>query len=126
MGTVLGSLIGLCFCEVMRYALKRGFIDRESYVAQYIALVFLTIGTTGLLGTDDLIAAFAAGACAGPDKQSVILCCEFQGLPSHGMGISKARSRTLSSLQLSTLFSIAVLLFILALGCHSSRTTPQR
>lgn len=62
LGAVLGAFIGLGFCEVMKCGLRRGFIDRESYVAQYIALVLLTIGIAGLLGTDDLLAAFAAGA----------------------------------------------------------------
>lgn len=62
LGTALGALVGLGFCRVMKYALERGFLGRESYVTQYIALVLLTIGITGFLGTDDLLAAFAAGA----------------------------------------------------------------
>lgn len=45
----------------MKFASRKGFIDRESYVAQYIALSLMSIGLTGLLGSDDLLAAFAAG-----------------------------------------------------------------
>ena len=62
LGTLLGACLGLGFSHIMKYALKKRFIDRESYVAQYIALTFLSIGLTNLLGSDDLLAAFAAGA----------------------------------------------------------------
>jgi hypothetical protein len=40
----------------------KGFLDRESYVAQYIALALFTVGATNSLGNDDLLAAFATGA----------------------------------------------------------------
>jgi sodium/hydrogen antiporter len=60
-GTVLGACLGLAFCYIMKYSLRKRFIDRESYVAQYIALALMTIGLTSLLGSDDLLAAFAAG-----------------------------------------------------------------
>lgn len=53
--------IGRLFCIVMKISYKRGFIDRESYVAQYLALALLTIGVASTIGTDDLLAAFAAG-----------------------------------------------------------------
>ena len=45
----------------MRYAQIKGFLDRESFVAQYIALALFTVGATKSLGNDDLLAAFAAG-----------------------------------------------------------------
>lgn len=61
LGTLLGACLGLCFSHLMKFAKRRGFIDRESYIAQYIALSLLTIGVSDLLGTDDLLAAFAAG-----------------------------------------------------------------
>ena len=46
----------------MKFSLRKRFIDRESYVAQYIALALMSIGLTSLLGSDDLLAAFAAGS----------------------------------------------------------------
>jgi len=51
----------------MKYTHRRGFIDRESYVAQYLALAFLTIGVASTLGSDDLLAAFAAGSAISWD-----------------------------------------------------------
>jgi sodium/hydrogen antiporter len=37
------------------------FVDRGSYVALYSALSLFTIGVTNTIGSDDLLAAFAAG-----------------------------------------------------------------
>ncbi len=54
---------GWAFCLLMKLSHKRGYIDRESYVAQYLALAFLTIGIASTIGVDDLLAAFAAGEC---------------------------------------------------------------
>jgi sodium/hydrogen antiporter len=58
---VLGAVIGFVFCHLMKYTHKKSFINRESYVAQYIALTFFTIGICSTLGSDDLLGAFAAG-----------------------------------------------------------------
>jgi NhaP-type Na+/H+ or K+/H+ antiporter len=65
LGVVLGAVIGLGFCHIMKYTLRKGFIDQESYVAQYLALAILTIGVCSVLGSDDLLGAFAAGSCVG-------------------------------------------------------------
>jgi sodium/hydrogen antiporter len=62
LGTIIGTLIGLGFCHLMKFSQGKGFIDQESFVAQYLALTFLTIGICSTLGVDDLLAAFAAGA----------------------------------------------------------------
>jgi len=67
LGTVIGAIIGLSFSRVMRYAHMKGFIDRESYIAQYVALTLLTVGATNSLGNDDLLAAFAAGSAISWD-----------------------------------------------------------
>lgn len=61
LGTIIGALIGLGFCRLMQFTHKKEYIDRESYVAQYLALTFLTIGICSTLGVDDLLGAFAAG-----------------------------------------------------------------
>jgi hypothetical protein len=45
----------------MKFAFKRGFIVREVYITQYIALALFITGIVSTLGSDDLLAAFAAG-----------------------------------------------------------------
>ncbi|EGO25353.1 hypothetical protein SERLADRAFT_465372 [Serpula lacrymans var. lacrymans S7.9] len=63
LGTVIGAVIGLIFSRIMKLSHAKGLIGRESYVVQYIALVIFTIGVASTIGSDDLLAAFAAG-CA--------------------------------------------------------------
>jgi NhaP-type Na+/H+ or K+/H+ antiporter len=53
----------------MRFSHRKGFVDRQSYVAQYIALVLFVMGIASTLGMDDLLAAFAAGADPFPDSR---------------------------------------------------------
>jgi sodium/hydrogen antiporter len=52
---------GLTFSHLMKLSYKRGYIDRESYVVQYLALALFTSGVVATIGSDDLLAAFAAG-----------------------------------------------------------------
>ncbi|KAF7978637.1 hypothetical protein HWV62_45136 [Athelia sp. TMB] len=61
LGVVIGACIGFAFRHLMKFCEAHNLIDRQSYVAQYISLAVLTIGLTTLLGSDDLLAAFACG-----------------------------------------------------------------
>ena len=45
----------------MKLSHRRRFIDRESYVAQYLALAIFITGVASAIGSDGLLAAFAAG-----------------------------------------------------------------
>ncbi|RDX48056.1 hypothetical protein OH76DRAFT_1484240 [Lentinus brumalis] len=67
LGSVIGSVLGVAFSKLMKLSHRRGFIDRESYVAQYLALALFTIGVTRTLGVDDLLAAFACGSAISWD-----------------------------------------------------------
>ncbi|KAJ4468221.1 Sodium/hydrogen exchanger [Lentinula aciculospora] len=67
LGVVLGIVMGLLFSYLIQLSKRRGFIDRESYVAQYIAMSFFTIGIAHTIGSDDLLAAFAAGSAMSWD-----------------------------------------------------------
>ncbi|PIL33978.1 transporter [Ganoderma sinense ZZ0214-1] len=67
LGTVIGAVLGTSFSRLLKLAERHNFIDRESYVAQYLALALLTIGVTRTLGSDDLLAAFAAGSAINWD-----------------------------------------------------------
>ncbi|KAI0779988.1 Sodium/hydrogen exchanger family-domain-containing protein [Fomes fomentarius] len=67
MGTIIGAVLGVAFSKFMKFSHRKGYIDRESYVAQYLALALFTIGVTRTLGSDDLLAAFAAGSAISWD-----------------------------------------------------------
>lgn len=58
---VLTFFTGFLFSKLMKLSHKRGFIDRESFVAQYLALAIFTMGVASTIGVDDLLASFAAG-----------------------------------------------------------------
>ncbi|KAG5326666.1 hypothetical protein C0989_011318, partial [Termitomyces sp. Mn162] len=60
MGIVIGVILGLMFSHLMKFSHQRGFIDRESYIAQYLALAIFIAGVVSTIGSDDLLAAFAA------------------------------------------------------------------
>ncbi|KAH9961387.1 Cation/H+ exchanger [Russula dissimulans] len=67
LGTTIGAVIGYLFSRLLKFSNEKGFLDRESYVAQYIALALFTVGVTKSLGNDDLLAAFAAGCAVSWD-----------------------------------------------------------
>ena len=54
-------MLGFGFRHLMKFCEKKDLIDRQSYVAQYISLALLTVGTTSLLGSDDILACFVCG-----------------------------------------------------------------
>lgn len=61
LAVVVGALIGWGFRHLMKFCQRNDFVDRQSYVAQYISLALLTIGIMTILGSDDLLAAFSCG-----------------------------------------------------------------
>lgn len=67
LGVAIGTLMGWVFRVALRRAERRGFIDRSSYLGQYLSLTILSLGVTALLGGDDLLAAFAAGSAVSWD-----------------------------------------------------------
>ncbi|KAJ3576427.1 hypothetical protein NP233_g440 [Leucocoprinus birnbaumii] len=67
LGILIGVIIGYLFSHIMTHSHKRGYINRESYVAQYLALSIFTMGVANTIGSDDLLAAFAAGSAISWD-----------------------------------------------------------
>jgi hypothetical protein len=57
---------GLSFSRLMKLSYKRGYINQESYAVQYLALALFTCGMVATIGSDDLLAAFAAGQLIFP------------------------------------------------------------
>jgi len=60
-GTLLGAFIGWAARKLMRFSERHKLVDRESFVAQYVSLAIASMGVNVLLGSDDLLAAFACG-----------------------------------------------------------------
>ena len=61
LSVIWGSMLGYSIRHLMKFCERKELIDRQSYVAQYISLALLTVGTSTLLGTEDLLASFACG-----------------------------------------------------------------
>ena len=80
----------------MKQARRLGFIDQESYVAQYLALAIFSIGVVSTIGSDDLLAAFAAGECRSYTCEHDETRPPIQDLQLPGMEISRPTLRTCS------------------------------
>lgn len=61
-GTLLGILIGYSARRAIRIAEDRKFIDRESFLVFYFVLALFCTGIGTVLGVDDFLVAFSAGA----------------------------------------------------------------
>ncbi|MCJ1461966.1 hypothetical protein MMC07_000566 [Pseudocyphellaria aurata] len=60
-GAVYGVLIGYLGRHAIKWADRRGLIDRESFLVFYFVLALFCAGTGATLGLDDLLVGFAAG-----------------------------------------------------------------
>lgn len=61
-GCILGVVIGYCGRQAIKFAEQKNIIDRESFLAFYVVLTFICAGFGSLLGVDDLLVSFSAGA----------------------------------------------------------------
>ncbi|OAQ63002.1 sodium/hydrogen exchanger family domain-containing protein [Pochonia chlamydosporia 170] len=61
MSVVYGAVVGFAACKGIKFALRRKWIDGESYLLFPTALGMFLVGTCGAIGTDDLLACFVAG-----------------------------------------------------------------
>ena len=116
---------GVAFSKLMKLSHRRGFIDRESYVAQYLALALFTIGVTRTLGVDDLLAAFACGSSLTWFCRLRLLTPRIQGLRSAGTATSIPRLKTKSSLRSLISCSTAAASYTSVHGSHSPNSTLQ-
>jgi len=60
-GAIYGVLLGYLGRHAIKWADRRGLIDRESFLVFYFVLALFCAGTGATLGTDDLLVGFAAG-----------------------------------------------------------------
>ncbi|KAI9189267.1 Na+/H+ antiporter [Blastocladiella emersonii ATCC 22665] len=61
LGTVLGAALGYGASKALTLARKHDWIDRPSRLSYSVSLAILCVGVVGMLGSDDLLAAFVAG-----------------------------------------------------------------
>ncbi|BFZ57683.1 Na+/H+ antiporter [Savitreella phatthalungensis] len=61
-GVVLGIIIGYVGRRAIRFAEERKLIDRESFLVFYFVLALFCAGVGTVIGTDDFLVAFSAGA----------------------------------------------------------------
>lgn len=61
LGTAIGAFMGFLARKLIRFSERKKLVDRESFVAQYVSLAIASMGVNVLLGSDDLLAAFACG-----------------------------------------------------------------
>ncbi|KAL7331196.1 hypothetical protein PS15p_203420 [Mucor circinelloides] len=58
---LVGFVVGYVARKTLKFAEKREWIDKESFLVFAIALAFFLMGSVGLMGSDDLLACFIAG-----------------------------------------------------------------
>jgi NhaP-type Na+/H+ or K+/H+ antiporter len=62
MSAIIGGAVGLTAQFALKFALRKKWVDSESYLMYPTALGFFLVGICGAMGTDDLLACFAAGS----------------------------------------------------------------
>lgn len=61
LSAVYGAVVGWLAKELLHWAEEKRFVDRESFLVFAIALALFTVGTCGMVGSDDVLACFVAG-----------------------------------------------------------------
>ncbi|KAJ6441054.1 plasma membrane antiporter [Purpureocillium lavendulum] len=61
LSVIYGAVVGYGACKGIGFALRKKWIDGESYSLFPAALGMFLVGTCGAIGTDDLLACFVAG-----------------------------------------------------------------
>ncbi|RYP20699.1 hypothetical protein DL765_002649 [Monosporascus sp. GIB2] len=61
MSIAYGAIAGFAGGKFMKFALRRKWVDSESYLLFPTAMGLFLLGTCGAIGTDDLLACFVAG-----------------------------------------------------------------
>ncbi|SPJ79418.1 related to Na+/H+-exchanging protein [Fusarium torulosum] len=61
LSVIYGAVVGWIGKELLHYAEKHNYVDRESFLVFAIALALFVLGTCGMVGTDDVLACFIAG-----------------------------------------------------------------
>ncbi|KAI9296630.1 hypothetical protein K502DRAFT_314157 [Neoconidiobolus thromboides FSU 785] len=58
---VVGATVGFAARKLLKYAETNGLIDKESFLAFWVALALFLMGSMAIIGSDDLFSCFIAG-----------------------------------------------------------------
>lgn len=61
LSAVYGAAVGWLAKGLLHWAEEKRFVDRESFLVFAIALALFTVGTCGMVGSDDVLACFVVG-----------------------------------------------------------------
>ncbi|KAF9880873.1 sodium hydrogen exchanger family protein [Colletotrichum karsti] len=61
MSVAIGVVVGFASGKALKFALRKQWVDSESYLLYPTAIGLWLVGICGMLGTDDLLACFVAG-----------------------------------------------------------------
>ncbi|KAJ0295933.1 hypothetical protein COL516b_012086 [Colletotrichum fioriniae] len=61
LSVIYGAVVGWLAKTLLRWAEKRKYVDRESFLVFAISLALFIVGTCGMIGSDDVLACFIAG-----------------------------------------------------------------
>ncbi|EPX72698.1 plasma membrane alkali metal cation/H antiporter Sod22 [Schizosaccharomyces octosporus yFS286] len=67
-GCFLGAVIGVVARKAIKFSERRGLMDRESFLVFYFVLAVFCSGIGTIIGVDDLLVSFCAGAAFSWDK----------------------------------------------------------
>ncbi|OLN81851.1 putative Na(+)/H(+) antiporter C3A11.09-like protein 1 [Colletotrichum chlorophyti] len=69
MSIVYGVIVGTLIRFALKYSVRKKWIDSESYVLVPTAIGLFMMGTSGAIGTDDLLSCFVAGSALNWDGE---------------------------------------------------------
>lgn len=61
LSVIYGITVGWIAKELLHFAERKKFVDRESFLVFAITLALFIVGTCGMIGSDDVLACFIAG-----------------------------------------------------------------
>ncbi|GKT43025.1 putative Na(+)/H(+) antiporter [Colletotrichum spaethianum] len=69
MSIIYGAVVGTLIRLALKYSVRKKWIDSESYVLVPTAIGLFLMGTSGAIGTDDLLSCFVAGSALNWDGE---------------------------------------------------------
>jgi len=120
LGIIIGALLGYSARRIMKFAERKSYIDRQSYVAQYVSLAVLSIGKSAVV-----VHSFSTHHQVYPLFSEATICSLLSHVDQrlHGMDSLTKTPKTPFSPTSLTCCSIVPLLSTLVPSSHSPIST---